>query len=90
MIDRKLTHLDVRLTEEEFKEIWIQVEYRHIGGPCPAHAYFKESAFANFRRYDVPEAARAILERKYEDTFADRSAVQQSPTAGTCAEGVTA
>jgi hypothetical protein len=50
--------------------------YRHIGGRNPVAILLKELAFAQMRKYPIPEAIRARLEEKYDKKPKDPQAVQ--------------
>jgi len=64
------------LKADEPMEIWLYAEYRHVGGRNPCSAMMKELAFAQMRKYPIPEAERARLEKRYQDEVVGPKAVQ--------------
>lgn len=77
MTERKY-RVSFALTEEEYRELWIYTQHRHVGGSNPAAAFSKEAVFAYMAKYPIPEAKRAALECKYDEGLADAKAAQLS------------
>ena len=70
------------LTEDEYRELWIYTQHRHVGGSNPIAAFAKEAVFGFVAKYPLPEAKRAALESKYDEGLADARAVQLSANGG--------
>lgn len=64
------------LKADEPMEVWIFTEYRHVGGRNPCSAMMKELAFAQMRKYPIPEAERARLIARYREEVEGPKAVQ--------------
>lgn len=64
------------LSDDEFREVWINARHRHFVGKNPEGNALAVSAFGYFKKYPIPEKDRALLEAEYRETFKGSKAVQ--------------
>ena len=68
--------LQVTLTDEEHRELWIAAQPRHIAGRSMIQTALVQFAFAYLAKYPLPDERRTELEKRYRDAFPDAKAVQ--------------
>lgn len=64
------------LSEDLYREAWIRAEYKGLSGPSAVSNCIKVAAFDLFKKYRVPEAERARLEKRYREEVEGLRAVQ--------------
>ena len=74
--------LQVTLTDEEHRELWIAAQHRHIAGRSMIQTALVQFAFAYLAKYPLPDERRAELEKRYRDAFPDAKAVQPDAIQG--------
>lgn len=69
-------------SDEEYFVLWCYTEHKHIGGPNPMNAFFKEAAFGYMTKYPVPADKKDELVKRFIDEHPDAKAVQLSALPG--------
>ena len=77
--DHKIT---LRLSDEEYFILWCYTEHKHIGGPNPMNAFFKEAAFGYMTKYPIQDARKPELVKRFILEHPDAKAVQLSALPG--------
>ena len=78
--------ITLRLSDEEYFVLWCYTEHKHIGGPNPQNAFFKEAAFGYMTKYPIPMDKKSELVKRFMDEHHNAKAVQLSSLPGKCDE----
>jgi len=74
--------IEVTLTDEEHRDLWVSAMYKHIKARNPVAAVLVQNAFGLMAKYAIPDARREELEAKYLEAYPDAQAVQPDALQG--------